>query len=169
MDAEASEAAMEAATRKRAASAPPEPVSGSGGPTHVASSVLVAAYQPAQKAFNAEVQQQARQYASALSKQHAHAAKLGNLRSMKEAGQLPKNLQFQMPRIYGEGMEEVDVDYAGDKLGIGFNAKYLLDALAALAHDEVALELSGELDPGVIRPVGEGPADFVGVIMPMRI
>ena len=69
----------------------------------------------------------------------------------------------------GEGMEEVDVDYAGDKLGIGFNAKYLLDALGALAHDEVALELSGELDPGVIRPVGEGPADFVGVIMPMRI
>ena len=108
MDAEASEAAMEAATRKRAASAPPEPVSGSGGPTHVASSVLVAAYQPAQKAFNAEVQQQARQYASALSKQHAHAAKLRNLRSMKEAGQLPKNLQFQMPRIYGEGMEEVE-------------------------------------------------------------
>jgi DNA polymerase-3 subunit beta len=69
----------------------------------------------------------------------------------------------------GEGMEEVDVDYAGDKLGIGFNAKYLLDALSALAHDEVALELSGELDPGVVRPVGEGPADFVGVIMPMRI
>ncbi|MBX3250058.1 MAG: DNA polymerase III subunit beta [Myxococcales bacterium] len=69
----------------------------------------------------------------------------------------------------GEGMEEVDVDYAGDGLGIGFNAKYLLDALGALSHDEVALELSGELDPGIIRPVGEGPVDFVGVIMPMRI
>lgn len=109
MDADASAAAAEAATRKRAASAPPEPVSGSGGPTHVASSVLVAAYQPAQKAFNAEVQQQARLYASALSKQHAHAAKLRSLRSMKEAGQLPKNLQFPVPRIYGEGMvEEVE-------------------------------------------------------------
>lgn len=69
----------------------------------------------------------------------------------------------------GEGMEEVDVDYAGEPLSIGFNAKYLLDALGALSHDEVALELSGELDPGVIRPVGEGPTDFVGVIMPMRI
>ena len=68
----------------------------------------------------------------------------------------------------GEGSEEFDVDYAGDSLAIGFNAKYLLDALTALSHDEVALELSGELDPGVIRPVGEG-VDFVGVIMPMRI
>ena len=44
----------------------------------------------------------------------------------------------------------------------------LLEALGALPHDEVALELNGELDPGVIRPVGDG-ADFVGVIMPMRI
>jgi hypothetical protein len=70
--------------------------------------VLVAAYQPAQKAFNAEVQQQARLYASAVSKQHAHAAKLRSLRSMKEAGQLPNNLQFPMPHIYGEGMEEVE-------------------------------------------------------------
>ncbi len=68
----------------------------------------------------------------------------------------------------GEGTEELDVDYAGDNISIGFNARYLLDALNALSHDEVALELSGELDPGVLRPVGEGTS-FVGVIMPMRI
>lgn len=68
----------------------------------------------------------------------------------------------------GEGTEELDVDYAGDNVSIGFNARYLLDALGALSHDEVALELSGELDPGVVRPVGEGTS-FVGVIMPMRI
>ncbi|MEM1415369.1 MAG: DNA polymerase III subunit beta [Myxococcota bacterium] len=68
----------------------------------------------------------------------------------------------------GEGIEEVEVDYAGEGVAIGFNAKYLLDALGALPQDEVALELSGTLDPGVVKPVGEG-ADFVGVIMPMRI
>ncbi len=68
----------------------------------------------------------------------------------------------------GEGAEELDVDYAGEALRVGFNARYLLDALGSIPHDEVALELSGELDPGVIRPVGEG-VDFVGVIMPMRI
>jgi DNA polymerase-3 subunit beta len=34
-------------------------------------------------------------------------------------------------------------------------------------EDEVALELGGELDPGVVRPVGQ--TDFLGVIMPMRI
>ncbi len=76
-------------------------------------------------------------------------------------------VQSQNPDV-GEGIEEVEVDYAGDALSIGFNAKYLLEALGALSHDEVALELNGEVDPGVIKPVGDG-ADFVGVVMPMRI
>lgn len=76
-------------------------------------------------------------------------------------------IQSQNPDV-GEGAEEIEVDYAGEAVSIGFNARYLLDALGALPHDEVALELSGELDPGVVRPLGDG-ADFVGVIMPMRI
>lgn len=76
-------------------------------------------------------------------------------------------IQSRNPEI-GEGVEEVEVDYTGPSLSIGFNAKYLLDSLNALAYDEVCLELSGELDPGVIRPVGEG-VDFIGVIMPMKI
>jgi len=67
----------------------------------------------------------------------------------------------------GEGAEEIDIDYSGESLEIGFNARYLLDALSSLAEDEIELKLSGELDPGVVRPVG--PTDFIGVIMPMRI
>lgn len=67
----------------------------------------------------------------------------------------------------GEGSEELDVDFAGEPVEIGFNVRYLLDALGALNEDEVALELGGQLDPGVIKPVG--PTDFIGVIMPMRI
>jgi DNA polymerase-3 subunit beta len=68
----------------------------------------------------------------------------------------------------GEGSEELDVDFASDPVTIGFNARYILDVLGALSSDEVALELSGELDPGVIKPVGDTD-DFVGVVMPMRI
>ena len=67
----------------------------------------------------------------------------------------------------GEGAEELDVDYAGEPIEIGFNARYVLDVLGSLTEDEVRLELGGQLDPGVIRP--QGPTDFVGVIMPMRI
>jgi DNA polymerase-3 subunit beta len=67
----------------------------------------------------------------------------------------------------GEGAEELDVDFAGEPIEIGFNARYVLDVLGSLVEDDVKLELGGQLDPGVIRPVG--PTDFVGVIMPMRI
>ena len=67
----------------------------------------------------------------------------------------------------GAGMDEIDADLTGDDLTIGFNSKYVIDVLSALSSDRVALDLSGELDPGLIRPVGRD--DFIGVIMPMRI
>jgi DNA polymerase-3 subunit beta len=91
--------------------------------------------------------------------------KSGGVQLIIEPGVL--RLQSQNPEV-GEGSEEVDVDYAGESLRIGFNARYLLDALSALPHDEIAIELSGERDPGVLKPVGNN-SDFIGVIMPMRI
>lgn len=90
--------------------------------------------------------------------------KSGGVRLMLEPGKL--EIVSENPDV-GEGSEELDVDFAGEKVAIGFNARYLLEALSALPDDEVALELGGELDPAVIRPIGENR--FVGVIMPMRI
>ena len=67
----------------------------------------------------------------------------------------------------GEGFDEVPVEYAGPNLTIGFNARYFLDVLGALDEDDVQLGLGGELDPAVVRPVGE--RQFLAVVMPMRI
>lgn len=67
----------------------------------------------------------------------------------------------------GAGQDELDAELSGPDVTIGFNSKYLIDVLNALVTDDVALDLSGELDPGVVRPVGRN--DFIGVIMPMRI
>jgi len=91
--------------------------------------------------------------------------KSGGVRLSLEEGAL--RIVSENPDV-GEGSEELAVDYAGDALQIGFNARYILDVLGALSEDDVALELSGELDPGVIKPVGD-TADFVGVVMPMRV
>jgi DNA polymerase III subunit beta len=70
----------------------------------------------------------------------------------------------------GDGFDELAVDYQGATITIGFNAKYFLDVLAALSEDEVALSLSGDLDPAVLRSASpkEG-RDFLAVVMPMRI
>ncbi len=67
----------------------------------------------------------------------------------------------------GDGFDEVPVEYGGANITIGFNAKYFLDVLGALDEEEVALGLSGELDPAVVRPASE--RNFLAVVMPMRI
>jgi DNA polymerase-3 subunit beta len=70
----------------------------------------------------------------------------------------------------GEGFDELSVDYSGPELTVGFNARYFLDVLRAIADDEVEIAIGGELDPAVIRPGNPDPAaNYVAVIMPMRI
>jgi DNA polymerase-3 subunit beta len=71
----------------------------------------------------------------------------------------------------GDGLDELPVDYAGKDVTIGFNARYFLDVLGAMAdEDEVVLGFSGELDPAVLRPAAERPdRQYIAVIMPMRI
>lgn len=70
----------------------------------------------------------------------------------------------------GDASDEVAVEYTGTPVTIGFNAKYVLDALGALGTDEVTLGLTGDLEPMVVRPGGEQDgAEFLGVTMPLRI
>ena len=72
----------------------------------------------------------------------------------------------------GDGFDEIPVEFAGPNMSIGFNAKYFLDVLAAINDDEVAIGLSGELDPAVLRPAGattSSDRQFLSVVMPMRI
>lgn len=67
----------------------------------------------------------------------------------------------------GAGMDEIDATLTGPEVVIGFNSKYLIEVLSALGGEEAVLDLSGELDPGIVRPADR--ADYLGVIMPMRI
>ncbi|HEX2194043.1 MAG TPA: DNA polymerase III subunit beta [Candidatus Limnocylindria bacterium] len=66
----------------------------------------------------------------------------------------------------GDAADALEGSVEGQSTTIAFNARYLTDVLAALAADEVALELSGPLAPGVIRGIGKD--DYVHVIMPVR-
>lgn len=67
----------------------------------------------------------------------------------------------------GEVREEVDADYAGDEISFGFNPKYVLELLGQIAHEQIALDLCGSLDPVVVRPASG--SEYLGVVMPMRI
>lgn len=72
----------------------------------------------------------------------------------------------------GHAQEEMDVEYDGKALSIGFNARYMVDLLNEIDTNDIRLELNGELDPGVLRPQDEGATpgnNYLGVVMPMRL
>jgi DNA polymerase-3 subunit beta len=67
----------------------------------------------------------------------------------------------------GEAKETVSLEYSGDPVELGFNARYLIDVLEAISEDTVEIGLIDELSPAVIRPKGEEV--YLSVIMPMRV
>ncbi len=48
--------------------------------------------------------------------------------------------------------EEIEVEYTGGDLKIGFNAKYVTDILTSMSQDKIDFELNDHLSPGLIRP-----------------
>jgi DNA polymerase-3 subunit beta len=67
----------------------------------------------------------------------------------------------------GDAREELEVDYKGKDIKIGFNARYVLDVLASMKDDIVRVELNDQLSPGIIRP--QDDPSYTCVVMPMRI
>jgi DNA polymerase-3 subunit beta len=67
----------------------------------------------------------------------------------------------------GEAEEILEVEYAGEEIVIGFNSRYLLEAMAALEKDQVVFEIKDAQSPGVIKSVEDD--GYCCVIMPMRI
>ena len=68
------------------------------------------------------------------------------------------------------GAAEDRCSYAGDgkELEIGFNVRYMADALRAIPSEEVTMELTNGLSPIVLTPV-EDKYDFAYMILPVRI
>lgn len=67
----------------------------------------------------------------------------------------------------GDNLGELDAIVEGEEAKIAFNSKYLLDVLAILEEDQVALETTSSSSPGVFRPVGT--KDYIYVVMPMFV
>ena len=66
-----------------------------------------------------------------------------------------------------EAVDELDIDYNGDAIDIGFNVTYLMDALGNMDQDMIRLELSdGNSSVLITNPENE---HFKYVVMPMRI
>jgi len=77
---------------------------------------------------------------------------------------------FSYHQDFGDAKEEVEVVYEGPPLEMGFNARYLIEALNVIDTDEVVMELRDEGSPGIIKPLtSKDPSYQLCIIMPMRI
>lgn len=66
-----------------------------------------------------------------------------------------------------EAVEELEIDYGGDTVDIGFNVTYLLDVLNNLKTDNISIAL-GDANSSALITIPEN-TDFKYVVMPMRI
>lgn len=96
-----------------------------------------------------------------LADQRSHAVKIAITREGVE-------LSASSPE-YGEAKENIEKEYKGEELTVGFNAQYMLDFLAAAPDGPVSMELKDEQSAGQLRPLADEKFRYRYVIMPMRI
>jgi len=66
-----------------------------------------------------------------------------------------------------EAVEELEIDFGGDTIDIGFNVSYLLDVLNNLKCESINFAL-GDANSSALITIPDNP-DFKYVVMPMRI
>ncbi|HJF00892.1 MAG TPA: DNA polymerase III subunit beta [Flavonifractor plautii] len=77
-------------------------------------------------------------------------------------------LKISTKTAIGDAYDECPLSGDGGGLEIGFNNKYLMDALKAAPADKVRLELTTGVSPCVILPT-EGEENFLYMVLPVRL
>ena len=77
------------------------------------------------------------------------------------------SLRITCTTSLGKAYDEVPCHIEGNALEMGFNNKYVLDALRAADCDEICLQISGPLSPmKVVPPEGDS---FLFLVLPVRL
>ena len=66
-----------------------------------------------------------------------------------------------------EAEDQVEVNYSGEEVEIGFNVNYLLDALSAIESDKVEIGLTDSNSSCLVHAPGTTHTKYV--VMPMRL
>ena len=66
----------------------------------------------------------------------------------------------------GSAQDEIDINYGGNHIDIGFNAKYLLDIIEQIGREEIIIKFRDSLSPAVVE---SQDLSAVFVIMPIRV
>ena len=77
-------------------------------------------------------------------------------------------LQLRTSTVIGAAEDRCAIAGDGKELEIGFNVRYLADALRVVPSEEVCLELTNGLSPIVLTPADD-KHDFAYMVLPVRI
>jgi DNA polymerase-3 subunit beta len=67
----------------------------------------------------------------------------------------------------GDATEEAQVEYAGEAITLGFNAKYLLEFMTVMTGETLILSAKGDQDP-ILLQCDKDP-ESIAIVMPMRV
>jgi DNA polymerase III subunit beta len=67
----------------------------------------------------------------------------------------------------GDASEGMPAPYSGEPMEIAFNPQFFIEGIDSVEGDEISLQVSSPLRPGLLRPVGT--EDFSYLVMPIRL
>jgi DNA polymerase-3 subunit beta len=69
----------------------------------------------------------------------------------------------------GEGYDEIPIEYQGKAVNVGFNGNFVLDFLTHTDCDRISIGLNDSESSFLFKPVENGRAHFLYIIMPLNI
>ncbi len=67
----------------------------------------------------------------------------------------------------GDSREDIDIDYKGESLTVGFNSRYIIDIVSSQEEKEICLSFRDKLSPVLIKSCLSD--NYLAVVMPMRL
>ncbi len=67
----------------------------------------------------------------------------------------------------GEAKDEIEVDYHDKQFSVGYNVKYLIDAIEVIDEKTIVFEIGAGMKPGIIKPAESD--DYLCIVMPLKI
>jgi len=68
---------------------------------------------------------------------------------------------------FGNAKDEMEINYSGDPLDLGFNCRYFIDTLQVMRSETVKAYVNSDQSPCLIE--GDADQGFISIIMPMKI
>ncbi len=68
---------------------------------------------------------------------------------------------------FGNAKDEIEINYTGEPLDLGFNCRYFIDTLQVMRSDMIKAYVNSDQSPCLIE--GDDDLGFISIIMPMKI